>query len=74
MDKYVQTKITAYLVIDAIRVDDPRPLDEEEEIEIVRGVTIDEIMRMVRGGDMNLVGAWASLLALQKLRDLGEIE
>jgi len=74
MDKYVQTKITAYLVIDAMRVDDPRPLDEEEEIEIVQGVSADEIIQMVRGGDMNLVGAWASLLALQKLRDLGEIE
>ena len=61
-------------MIDPIRVDDPRPLDEEEEIEIVRGVSVDEIIQMVRGGDMNLVGAWASLLALQKLRDLGEVE
>jgi len=74
MDKYVQTKITPYLVVDPAIVEDPRELDEEEEIEIVRGVKADEIIDMVRAGDMNLVGAWASLLALQKLRDLGEVE
>ena len=74
MDKYVQTKITPYLVVDPAIVEDPRELDEEEEIEIVRGVKPDEIIDMVRAGDMNLVGAWASLLALQKLRDLGEVE
>ena len=74
MDKYVQTRITPYLVIDPVIVEDPRELDAEEEIEIVRGVSADEILDMVRGGDMSLVGAWASLLALQKLRDLDEID
>ena len=74
MDKYVQTRITPYLVIDPVIEEDPRELDAEEEIEIVRGVRADEILDMVRGGDMNLVGAWASLLALQKLRELGEVE
>ena len=74
MDKYVQTRITPYLVIDPVIEEDPRELDAEEEIEIVRGVRADEILDMVRGGNMNLVGAWASLLALQKLRELGEVE
>ena len=73
MDKYVITEITAYLVVDPERVENPRPLDDEEDIEIVEGVTANEILDMIRGGDMNLVDGWASLLALQKLRELGEI-
>ena len=73
MDKYVVTEITPYLVIDPVRVPDPRPLDDEEDIEIVTGVTAEEIVQMIREGDMNLVGGWGSFLALEKLRELGEI-
>lgn len=74
MDKYVVTEITPYLVIDAEHVHNPRPLDDEEDIEIIRYVTADEIIQMIREGDFNLVGGWGALLALQKLRDLGEIQ
>ena len=74
MDKYVQSKVTPYLVLDAHVVENPRPLDAEEDIEIIRGVTVEEIKEMIEGGDMNLVGSWASLLALQKLKELNEIE
>ena len=74
MDKYVVTEITPYLVIDAVHVQNPRPLDDEEDIEIIRGVTSDEIIQMIREGDFNLVGGWGALLALQKLRELGEIQ
>lgn len=73
MDKYVVTEITPYLVIDAEHVPNPRPLDDEEDVEIVRGVTPEDIMQMIREGDMNLVGGWGALLALNKLRELGEI-
>ena len=73
MDKYVVTEITPYLVIDPVHVPDPRPLDDEEDIEIVTGVTAEEIVQMIREGDMNLVGGWGSFLALEKLRELGEI-
>ena len=73
MDKYAVTKITAFLVLDAIKVEKPRPRDAEEDIEIVHGVDIQSVLRMVREGDMNLVGSWASLLAMEKLRELGEI-
>lgn len=68
------TEITPYLVMDPHHVPNPRPLDDEEDIEIVRGITVEEIMQMIREGDMNLVGGWATLLALNKLRELGEIE
>jgi len=74
MDKYVVTEITPYLVIDAEHVYNPRPLDDEEDIEIIRGISSDEIIKMIREGDFNLVGGWGALLALQKLRELGEIQ
>jgi len=73
MDKYSTTEMRAYLVIDPIHVTNPMPLDDEEDIEIVEGVTINEILTMVKGGEMNLVSGWASLLAVDKLRDLKEI-
>ena len=73
MDKYVVTEITPWLVIDPEHVLKPRPLDAEEDIVIIRGVTSEEIKETIREGDMNLVGAFASLLALEKLRSLGEI-
>jgi 8-oxo-dGTP pyrophosphatase MutT (NUDIX family) len=73
MDKYATTRVHAYLVIDAQRVANPRPLDDEEEIEILTNVSVDEIKRMIRQGEMNIVGGWAALLAIEKLRDLGEI-
>ncbi len=73
MDKYSSTIIYAYLVLDAHVVTNPRPLDEEEDIEIIRGVTVEEIIKMVRTGEMNIVGGWGALLAIEKLRELGEV-
>ena len=74
MDKYTSTNIFAYLVLDAMHVDNPKPLDDEEEIEIVRNVPCERIMEMIRHGEMNVVGSWVCLLAMEKLRELGEIE
>jgi hypothetical protein len=74
MDKYSSTNIGAYLVIDPTKVDNPRPLDHEEDIEILEGVSIEIILRMIARGEMNLVGGWACLLAINKLRELGEIQ
>ena len=75
MDKYISTEITPYLVINPEHVTNrpPRPLDYEEDIEIVHGVTPAEIVQMIIEGDFNIVGGWAALLALEKLRELGEI-
>ena len=73
MDKYAKTEIVPYLVIDPVEVSNPRPLDTEEDIEIIKGVTVENILRMISGGEMNLVGAWACLLAINKLREMGEI-
>lgn len=73
MDKYATTMIHPFLVIDAQHVDNPRPLDDEEEIEILPNISVEEIMRIIRRGDMNAVGSWAALLAMEKLREMGEI-
>lgn len=70
MDKYALTAITAYLVLDPETAIDPKPLDEEEDIEIVPGVSAAEIMEYIATGEMNLVGGWGSMLALAKLREL----
>jgi hypothetical protein len=74
MDKYTTTKVRAYLVVDAQHVPDPRPQDDEEDIEIIRGVTIPQILAMIRRGEMNMVGTWGCLMAIETLRELGEIE
>ncbi|KAG7370916.1 hypothetical protein IV203_019486 [Nitzschia inconspicua] len=72
MDKYSTTKMYCYLVIDPEPEENPKPLDEEEDIEIVTGVTIPEILQWLVNGEMNLVGSWGALLAIEKLRELGE--
>mmetsp|Transcript_27356 Transcript_27356/g.62802 ORF Transcript_27356/g.62802 Transcript_27356/m.62802 type:complete len:180 (-) Transcript_27356:51-590(-) len=77
-DKYSVTEFSAYLVLDADTIDsaseDVRALDDEEDIEIIHGVSVPKILEMIRKGEMNLVGGWTCLLALEKLRELGEIQ
>jgi len=73
MDKYVVTGIVPYLVIDPVGVKNPRPLDAEEDIEILEDISVPRILDMIYDGKMNLVGGWACMLAIEKLRGLGEI-
>ena len=73
MDKYALTHIHAYLVLDAKPAENPKPLDDEEDIEIVPGVTIDQIKEWIASGEMNLVSGWGCMLAMEKLRELGEL-
>ena len=77
MDKYSTTRLTCYLVLDPVPVpaDHRRQRDETEEgMEVVEGVTLDELRRMMTSSArMTAVGSWASLLALEKLREMGEI-
>jgi hypothetical protein len=72
MDKYTATRVTPFLVIDAHHTNTPRPLDEEEDIEIIRGVTIPEILNLIATGQMTITAGWGCLLAIEKLRELGE--
>jgi hypothetical protein len=76
MDKYSTTRLTVYLVLDPepVHANDAKPRDLEEDIQVIPGVSIDEIRDMIVTGQMTVVGGWASLLALEKLRELGEID
>lgn len=71
MDKYATTTVTPFLVIDAVRAENPRPRDAEEDIEIVEGATVDQVRSWIREGEMNLVGAWVFLLAIRRLEEMG---
>jgi hypothetical protein len=77
MDKYATTRLSVYLVID------PMPVDEavskardatEEGMHTVEGVTVEELWDIVAKGGMTVVGGWATQMALHKLRELGEID
>lgn len=72
VDKYGLTTVEAYLVIDPEPAENPKPLDDEEDIEVVRGVTVPDIMRWIAAGEMNMVSAWGCMLAIEKLRELEE--
>lgn len=72
MDKYALTTVGAYLVLDPVSAENPKPLDDEEDIEIVSGVSVPEIMGWIATGEMNMVSAWGCMLAIEKLRELGE--
>lgn len=71
MDKYCSTKLGVYLVIDPIPVsqEEALPRDATEEgMEVVTGITIPELLDLIYNGKLTVVGGWASLLAITKLR------
>lgn len=72
MDKYALMTIDAYLVLDPTPAENPKSMDDEEDIEVVRGVSVPDIMRWIATGEMNMVSAWGCMLAIEKLRELGE--
>jgi 8-oxo-dGTP pyrophosphatase MutT (NUDIX family) len=47
--------------------------DAEEGMEVVRGMTPAQLLECVRSGELTVVGSWAALLALQRLREMGEL-
>jgi 8-oxo-dGTP pyrophosphatase MutT (NUDIX family) len=84
MDKYCTTRLHAYLVIGARPLpeekDDlhhhPHPHrrdDAEEGMEVVQGITEEQLLDLIQRGDLTVVGSWAALLALQKLRVMKEL-
>jgi hypothetical protein len=77
MDKYSTTALTPYLVIDPVPVPqkDAKPRDTTEEgMEVRPGVPVQEVRNMLLSGQMMIVGSWTSLLALDKLQELQEID
>ena len=72
-DKYSSTFFNFYLVVDPEREEEARvrARDEEELLVVHRGVGEGEVRRLIREGRMTVPAACASLLALEKLRELG---
>jgi hypothetical protein len=77
MDKYSSTKLAVYLVIDPepVPADQALARDETEEgMQVIPGVTIPQLLELVVSGQLTVVGGWACLLAIHKLKELGEID
>jgi len=71
LSKYLSQSFWPYLVTDpAGPVADPRPVDDDEFIEVVRGVALDQVHDMIQHGNIAVVHAYALLLAIDKLRAL----
>lgn len=72
-DKYSTNEFYCWLVVDPEITPNPRALDDEEFIEIVRGVSIQSAMSMLTRGQMSVVSGFVVLLGARKLRQLGMI-
>lgn len=70
-DKYSTNEFYCWLVVDPEVTLTPRALDDEEFIEIVRGVNMQTAMSMITRGQMSVVSGFVVLLAERKLRQLG---
>ena len=71
LDKYSDNKFYAYLAIDGEKVSNPRPIDDEEHITIKPNINYRQLMSLITSGRMNVLSSYASLLAIQKLKELG---
>lgn len=70
-EKYANQFIHPYLALDCEKVSNPKPIDAEEYIVIHEKVTYRRIMEMIGKGEMNTLSAYTSLLAFNKLREMG---
>ncbi len=70
-DKYSRNRLHPYLVIDSTIDPDPRGQDDTERIEVEHGVPLEEAKRRLLAGDMPAPAAMVTLMALDKLRELG---
>ena len=70
-DKYSNNRFHPFLALDCEKVSNPKPLDPGEFITIHENITYSQIMDMIKTGQMNVVSTYTSLLAFQKLEELG---
>lgn len=71
--KYTGQKFLPYIVKDAERVSDPRPMDDDELILPVHGITPGEAIWLAMHGRMTSTGCMMLFMSLHKLRELKEI-
>ncbi|CAM9739047.1 unnamed protein product, partial [Choristocarpus tenellus] len=70
-DKYSTNEFFCWLCVDPEVTTTPRPLDAEEFIEIERGIALSEAMGMIVRGEMSVVSGFVTMLAMEKLQNLG---
>ncbi|KFG99976.1 hydrolase, NUDIX family protein [Toxoplasma gondii VAND] len=71
--KYTGQKFLPYIVKDAQKVSDPRPLDEDEIILPVHEITPDEAVWLALHGRITSTGCMMLFMALHKLKELREL-
>lgn len=72
-DKYSRNRLHPYLVIDPTIDPHPKSQDDTERIHVEHGVSLDEAKRRILAGDMAAPSAMATLMAIDKLRELGYV-
>lgn len=70
VDKYSDNKFFPFLALDCETVINPRPVDNEEYIEIVHNVTFIQLNKLLYTGQINVHSSYGILLALRKLQEL----
>lgn len=70
-DKYSLNEFHFYLGLDARPDEQPGRRDEEEWIEVERGVPLEEVRRMVLDGELDTPNSLLAMLSLARLRELG---
>ena len=71
LDKYCTTRMIVYLAIDPIPNKEAVARDAAEEgMQVVEGVPLSTVLRLLRAGEFSVVASWAILLAVRKLREL----
>lgn len=73
-DKYSNNEFYCWLVVDPHVTLTPRALDDEESIEIKRGLTMKQVTSMLTSGKLSIVSSFVFLMGTRKLRELGLIE
>ena len=77
VDKYMTTRVTAYLVLNpepVANLDEAKPRDATEEggmLHVVPNVTVSQLKRGLVQGHFTSLAGWAIQLALSKLQELG---
>lgn len=70
-DKYSTNQFYPFLAVDCIRVDHPRPMDDEEFIAVEHMVPHSRLQRLITAGELNVLSSYTILSAISKLRQLG---
>ncbi|CEM38352.1 unnamed protein product [Vitrella brassicaformis CCMP3155] len=72
-EKYSDQIFYAFLCLDPVHTDDPRPLDDSEVIYLHRDVPAKAVLEGALHGHFTVTTSLAALLAIEKLREIGEL-